>query len=67
MIAGYIHHYSYQAKEHLGQDSLIDWGVSLYCEGERGMYTHTELKVQVAIVSSVTFEDPGIERGRKLT
>lgn len=67
MIAGYIHHYSYQAKEHLGQDSSIDWGVSLYCGEERGVYTHTELKVQVASVSSVTFEDPGIGRGLELT
>lgn len=67
MIADYIHHYSYQAKEHLSQDSLIDWGVSLYCGGEREMYTHTELKMQVAIVSSVTFEDTGIGRGFKLT
>lgn len=44
-----------QENQHLDQDSSIDWGVSFYC-------THTELKVQAEMVSSVTFKVPGIRR-----
>lgn len=49
-----------QENQPLNQDSSIDCGVSFYC-------THTELRVQAEMVSSVTFKVPGIRRGLRLT
>lgn len=51
IIAGYMHVYNYQAKEHLGQDSLIDQGISFHAEKANSRCRQNS--------SPVTLEIPG--------